>query len=174
MSEVPAGWYPDPKRGSDKIRFWDGEKWTDRLMDNPGCVVSAAGSGEAGQSEQTQERPAAGFGQSVFPFSNRSTPGSPNRPVTSDEAAKQRRLQGCAVAGFALGSMALLLSWLGGIAFLPAVSGVVLSALGLYGPRRELAQIGLIVSLLSVVIAAAVLIITLIIIAKNPAILGNT
>lgn len=28
----PAGWYPDPKLGSDRVRWWDGVQWTERVQ----------------------------------------------------------------------------------------------------------------------------------------------
>lgn len=35
QGQAPAGWYPDPG-GSDQHRWWDGERWTDRLQPPPG------------------------------------------------------------------------------------------------------------------------------------------
>ncbi|MFH6779358.1 DUF2510 domain-containing protein, partial [Clavibacter michiganensis] len=31
---TPAGWYADPA-GSDRLRWWDGTRWTDHLTDAP-------------------------------------------------------------------------------------------------------------------------------------------
>lgn len=33
QGQAPPGWYPDPG-GSDQQRWWDGERWTDRLQPN--------------------------------------------------------------------------------------------------------------------------------------------
>ena len=32
MSDVPAGWHPDP-RGRHEHRYWDGTQWTDHVAD---------------------------------------------------------------------------------------------------------------------------------------------
>jgi hypothetical protein len=43
---TPAGWYADPA-GSDRLRWWDGTRWTDHLTDVPASSAgSTAGSGE--------------------------------------------------------------------------------------------------------------------------------
>ncbi|MCA1656615.1 MAG: DUF2510 domain-containing protein [Actinobacteria bacterium] len=28
----PANWYPDPSRAA-RLRYWDGERWTDQIAD---------------------------------------------------------------------------------------------------------------------------------------------
>ena len=33
MTDVPAGWYPDPSGNASKFRYWDGAQWTDQLQD---------------------------------------------------------------------------------------------------------------------------------------------
>ncbi len=33
MTAPIAGWYPDPAGDATKLRYWDGTKWTDSLMD---------------------------------------------------------------------------------------------------------------------------------------------
>jgi len=39
MSDNPvAGWYEDPTPGSTKLRFWDGDQWTNDLEDAPVAV----------------------------------------------------------------------------------------------------------------------------------------
>lgn len=35
MSESRPGWYPDPSGDSSKLRFWDGEGWTDSYTASP-------------------------------------------------------------------------------------------------------------------------------------------
>jgi len=32
MSDIPAGWQPDP-RGRHEYRYWDGTRWTDHVAD---------------------------------------------------------------------------------------------------------------------------------------------
>ncbi|RIJ08537.1 DUF2510 domain-containing protein, partial [Clavibacter nebraskensis] len=38
---TPAGWYADPA-GSDRLRWWDGTRWTDHLADAPAAAAAAA------------------------------------------------------------------------------------------------------------------------------------
>jgi hypothetical protein len=38
---TPAGWYADPA-GSDRLRWWDGTRWTDHLADAPAAAPAAA------------------------------------------------------------------------------------------------------------------------------------
>jgi hypothetical protein len=51
---TPAGWYADPA-GSDRLRWWDGTRWTDHLADAPTAAAGAAGasSGSASATGQT-------------------------------------------------------------------------------------------------------------------------
>lgn len=35
MTQPIAGWYTDPAGDTSKLRYWDGAKWTDELMDAP-------------------------------------------------------------------------------------------------------------------------------------------
>lgn len=35
MSNSRPGWYPDPSGDQSKLRYWDGEKWTDSYADSP-------------------------------------------------------------------------------------------------------------------------------------------
>jgi len=43
---TPAGWYADPA-GSDRLRWWDGTRWTDHLADAPAAAASTASTGPA-------------------------------------------------------------------------------------------------------------------------------
>ncbi|WP_445337815.1 DUF2510 domain-containing protein [Clavibacter sp. CFBP 8614] len=45
---TPAGWYADPA-GSDRLRWWDGTRWTDHLTDAPGAGAGAASGASDGQ-----------------------------------------------------------------------------------------------------------------------------
>jgi hypothetical protein len=40
---APAGWHPDPE-GSNRLRYWDGSRWTDDFQD--GTAALPAGGGE--------------------------------------------------------------------------------------------------------------------------------
>ena len=41
-AQVPAGWYPDPAGDESKIRYWDGQNWTDQTQDaqNPDLQIA--------------------------------------------------------------------------------------------------------------------------------------
>lgn len=45
MSESRAGWYPDPSGDQSKLRYWDGEKWTDDFADSPSAAQDACNAG---------------------------------------------------------------------------------------------------------------------------------
>jgi hypothetical protein len=45
---TPAGWYADPA-GSDRLRWWDGSRWTDHLADAPAAASASATSGPSGE-----------------------------------------------------------------------------------------------------------------------------
>ena len=70
MATPPPGWYDDPA-GSRQLRFWDGERWTDQLIDRP-----------------EQGEPDAGGQAAFWPFER---PGAPpearNRPLPRRLAA---------------------------------------------------------------------------------------
>lgn len=42
MTQPIAGWYTDPAGDTTKLRYWDGTKWTDSLMDAPAPEPQAA------------------------------------------------------------------------------------------------------------------------------------
>lgn len=44
MTEPIAGWYTDPAGDTSKLRYWDGAKWTDNLMDAPAPEPQSAAS----------------------------------------------------------------------------------------------------------------------------------
>jgi hypothetical protein len=57
---TPAGWYADPA-GSDRLRWWDGTRWTDHLTDAPtaGAAASSASATApaSATSTETADRP---------------------------------------------------------------------------------------------------------------------
>lgn len=46
MSESRAGWYPDPSGNPSKLRYWDGNQWTNDYADSPSGARAASASGE--------------------------------------------------------------------------------------------------------------------------------
>lgn len=66
MSTPIAGWYPDPANDSTKLRYWDGNAWTEKTMDRPVETVGAAptqgepaNQAQNAQPTQTQQASAA-------------------------------------------------------------------------------------------------------------------
>ncbi|WP_317230147.1 DUF2510 domain-containing protein [Clavibacter sp. MX14-G9D] len=76
---TPAGWYADPA-GSDRLRWWDGTRWTDHLTDAP--AASAAASSAA-----TSSSPDAGRDPEQAAPAAASVP--PVAPPVSPPAAQQ-------------------------------------------------------------------------------------
>ncbi|QIS41057.1 DUF2510 domain-containing protein [Clavibacter capsici] len=88
---TPAGWYADPA-GSDRLRWWDGTRWTDHLTDAPTATAAAPAPaatpdrphvppvappayGQQAHGEQAQQ-PA--YGQPAQqPYSQQTYPGAP-------------------------------------------------------------------------------------------------
>ncbi|MFT2691866.1 DUF2510 domain-containing protein [Clavibacter zhangzhiyongii] len=55
---TPAGWYADPA-GSDRLRWWDGTRWTDHLTDAPTAAASTAGSTPGSGERPAEAAPAS-------------------------------------------------------------------------------------------------------------------
>jgi hypothetical protein len=53
---TPAGWYADPA-GSDRLRWWDGTRWTDHLTDAPTAGGGHSVSAAAGAPSSAADRP---------------------------------------------------------------------------------------------------------------------
>ncbi|PPF70024.1 hypothetical protein C5E16_03680 [Clavibacter michiganensis] len=53
---TPAGWYADPA-GSDRLRWWDGTRWTDHLTDVPAAASPAASSAATSSSPDAGRDP---------------------------------------------------------------------------------------------------------------------
>jgi len=48
QNQIPAGWYPDPSGDTSRVRYWDGNVWTDQfLAADSGKPVAASASGTA-------------------------------------------------------------------------------------------------------------------------------
>ncbi|CAQ02649.1 DUF2510 domain-containing protein [Clavibacter sepedonicus] len=58
---TPAGWYADPA-GSDRLRWWDGTRWTDHLADAPAAAAASSSAGQQGDVQGSAGQPAAAPG----------------------------------------------------------------------------------------------------------------
>lgn len=61
MSEVQAGWYPDPSGDVQKLRYWDGQSWTNQYADASAFSAPepTAPNGFAQQADYAQQQAAA-------------------------------------------------------------------------------------------------------------------
>ena len=61
MSEVQAGWYPDPSGDASKLRYWDGQSWTDQYADASAFSAPepTAPNGFSQQADYAQQQAAA-------------------------------------------------------------------------------------------------------------------
>jgi hypothetical protein len=76
MSDKPvAGWYEDTEPGSARLRYWDGEQWTQQYMDKPASAApayaadgsqAAYGQADAFGQAAGQQPGAAGLGQPTY------------------------------------------------------------------------------------------------------------
>lgn len=95
---TPAGWYADPA-GSDRLRWWDGTRWTDHLTDAPtaGAGASSAGAGASasetasGSGERAADAATAPATAHVPPVA--SPPAYAQQPYSQQPYAQQPRSQ---------------------------------------------------------------------------------
>ena len=59
MSQPIAGWYTDPAGDASKLRYWDGDKWTDSLMDAPAPQPEPTAVPGSQPTAQASDQPAA-------------------------------------------------------------------------------------------------------------------
>lgn len=88
MASPPPGWYDDPAR-SGRLRYWDGQAWTDRLADRPAHAADQGGPsvpqpsvpqhGEP-QPGQAQPAPPGQVRRHAVPRGRRAADGTPLAP----------------------------------------------------------------------------------------------
>jgi len=111
MSVEPvAGWYPDPA-GSDGKRWWDGNKWSDKIKEP-----------ESIPTDETSDKTPSEFP----PLTDSSKPQlqpPPSTPALATPAANEnvRFIGGLEISGFAVASFLLGLLWIFGIGSLLAI-----------------------------------------------------
>lgn len=117
VPDIPvAGWYPDPD-GQGALRYWDGSRWTHRLLPQPHLVKSAANRPESvaelaapSVTSPPTSRVAGSFAWALAPLV---TLGFAASPCFIYAAFRLRsRLLGLAAAGYA--ALSVLVVWGGG------------------------------------------------------------
>jgi hypothetical protein len=82
---TPAGWYADPA-GSDRLRWWDGTRWTDHLADAPATAATASSTaGQPGAEHGSAAQPAAAAPAHASP----EAPAPPAAPAYGQQAPGQ-------------------------------------------------------------------------------------
>lgn len=82
-----AGWYPDPSGNIEKLRFWDGERWTNDFMDAASVQPIAASASQApAQQTDCEVQPA----QQIQPAYQ---PAQPSQQQAQQQAQQQSQQQ---------------------------------------------------------------------------------
>ena len=134
-AQVPAGWYPDPAGDASKIRYWDGQNWTDQTQDaqNPNLQVAT------GTAPAQPLQPVYMPGQVVAGQAPGAT--GPNR-------------KGFAIASLVLGILGIPLCCFF-VGFLPGLLGVIFGILGLKSSAKGMAIAGIICGAVAIVIGVS-------------------
>ena len=170
-NQTPAGWYADPAGDQTKMRFWDGQSWTDQFTDaavsnastfaaapgQPAGVSTAAPVNQYGQYNQAQQ-PSYNYQQQPqyqqAPFQQ--APVQPAAPAGKDP--KMMAIIGlvCGVVGLLVG---FFVSMPVGIAL--GIPAIILGAKGRKSSMKALGLVSLILGILVVVVCAAVMILVI-------------
>jgi hypothetical protein len=183
--QIPAGWYPDPAGDTSKIRYWDGQTWTEQTQSavNPELAAGAAPDAysysasapppaQPAQPQAQQPMPSTigsaapnpyAEGQPAIPSQPMSqpiyAPGQDTSPYVAVEPTKDRK--GFAVASLVLGIVSLPCVCLAWVSVLPGLLAVIFGALGIKSSRRGMAIAGLIIGALGIIAGIALTIFAL-------------
>ncbi len=128
--QIPAGWYPDPAGDVTKIRYWDGQGWTDQTQDaQPVGAQSNYNVPIAPQPIYAQGQQAPMYG-------------------TMPDGTKDRK--GFAIAGMVLGIVSIPCGCLAYFAFLPGLLGVIFGALGIKSSGKGMAIVGIVLGAIGI------------------------
>ncbi|MDR2957174.1 MAG: DUF2510 domain-containing protein [Coriobacteriales bacterium] len=148
MSGTPAGWYPDPSGDQTKIRYWDGNQWTDQFQDNPNVMISQEPAFTAAP-EPTYDQ-----GQATYPTATPDPRAQKNyqgayqtvQPVPAKDNSS------LAIVGLVLGIVGLVggcfipfIGWICGIV------AIIMGAMSMKSLKKGMAVAGLILGILSVI-----------------------
>ena len=173
-NQTPAGWYPDPSGDATKMRYWDGNNWTDDYQDmqafgQPGAIAGYAATtpgtetvvnltkgATAGYAATTPGAAPGAMPGANYPGTSQ-MPGTPNaynpyastgQPVApvSDKSGFAIAALVLGIVGAALGCFVPIIGVVGGIL------GVVFGTIGRKSSKQNLATVGLILGIVSIVL----------------------
>jgi hypothetical protein len=130
--QQPAGWYSDPAGDATKLRYWDGNNWTEQLMD---AATSQAATPSANPYETTITTP--------------TYPTDQNQPYGQQQPYQTQYVQpvpvgkdqsGLATAAMVLGIIGLVGAWI--MPLLGYVLGILAVTLGTKGRNSSKAKFG--------------------------------
>jgi hypothetical protein len=168
MTQPAAGWYPDPSGDTSKIRYWDGNQWTDQVRDNAaqpagGTPVVQPASGIP-VAQPVYQQPAPGYQQPQpvqAPYSN--VPVAPYMQPQAPVKDKANLAQAgfyCAISGLAVSILLLVLqmaeignsftSILFILCFGLTIPAVILGIMGIKSSKQGLAIAALVLGVLGI------------------------
>ncbi|MDR2105919.1 MAG: DUF2510 domain-containing protein [Coriobacteriales bacterium] len=157
--EIPAGWYPDPAGDTTKIRYWNGQAWTDQTQPaiNPELQVGTGGVEQTlntaipqvQQSPQVQQQTQQ-VQQVNAPLQPIYAPGQ--EPPAYSTASQDTDRKGLAVASLVLGIVGILSCCLGWVGLIPGAIAVVLGILSVKSSKKGMAIAGIICGAVAVVL----------------------
>ena len=147
-NQTPAGWYPDPSGDTTKMRYWDGNAWTNDFQDiQAGAQANAPATGFS---------PTAG---AAVPGSAQ-TPGTtagynPYAPVAQPLTTPVKDTSGFAIAALVLGIVGAALGWcLPIVGVAGGILGIVFGIKGRTSSNKSLATVGLVLGIISLVLGS--------------------
>ena len=139
--QTPAGWYPDPAGDTSKLRYWDGQAWTEQTQQrvSPEQLSSIA-------TTPIAPEPVYAPGQTIPVY-------APVQPV------KDRK--GFAIAGLVLGIVSVVFCCLSWVDAIVSIIAIVFSVLGLKSSKNKMAIAGVILGAVGLLLAIVFLFVAL-------------
>lgn len=148
---TPAGWYDD---GSGRLRWWDGERWTDRF--------SSPGDHGAGTEASPSARPEASFAPTGAPVAGAWAPGSAQPPASPQRSSVLGFVGlGLAVLGTVLACIPTGVTFPIGLVLLLAAFVVSLVAVFQKGTKKWPSVTGIILSVVGGIVGSIVFVLVL-------------
>jgi hypothetical protein len=157
MSDVqqPAGWYTDPAGDATKLRYWDGNNWTDQLMD---AVISQAAVPTTTPYQPTITTPSYSADQNQpygqQPYGQQPYGQQPYQNQYAQPIPAPKDTSGLATAALVLGIIGLLGAWL--LALIGYVLGILAIVFGVKGrssSKAKLATAGIVLGAVTLLFA---------------------